>query len=94
MKYTVHLSSKQTVVIDQEDFDKFMGNAERGSLLKLKQAIINPSFVVAIVPMKENPQKQIEGYVDEATGKFIVTREEDLINDLADEFSTTRLQIE
>ena len=56
------------------------------NFLFLKKAIINPSFVVAIVPT-DSTQKKVDGYIDEKTGKYIITNEEEVSEDLTDEFS-------
>jgi hypothetical protein len=88
MKYTLFLSVKvdPAITIDEEDFQKFTKVAPTGNLVKLKQAIVNPSFVVAIVPFKEKPEKKIGGYVDEERQVFVVTREEETIPELEDGF--------
>lgn len=86
-KYTIHLSNKQVVLIDEDDFKKFSEVAPTGNLVKLKQAIVNPSFVMAIIPVKETTQKKVEGYVSEETGNFVITKEEEAIPELADEFN-------
>ncbi len=85
-KYTIHLSSRQTVEIDEDDFHKLTSSGERGSLLKLKQAIINPSFIIAIVPLKEGSQKKIKGHVDPITGDYVIDEEHEVIEPLQDEF--------
>lgn len=91
--YTLHLSSKQTIILDEADFQKFAEHGEKGTLIRLKQAIVNPSFVVAIVPLKIEPQKKITGHIDEASGAFVVDTEQVEVPQLTDEFSE-RLQIE
>lgn len=85
--FTLHLSSKQTVVIDEDDFKKFAEVAPTGNLIRLKQAVVNPAFVVAIVPTKEEPQKRLEGHIDENTGAFVVTGEKYIVPEIRDEFS-------
>ena len=91
--YTLHLSTKQSFVIDQDDFDKFSREATSGNLLKLKGGIINPSFVVCILPRKEKdePQKEIQGYVDPERGVFVKTGEVTLESPVVDEFGTKEL---
>jgi len=72
--YKVYLSvSKVDIELDQEDFEKLSQNIQSGNLIKVKQAIINPSFVVAIVPFEKEAPKKVTGYVKD--GKFIVTEE-------------------
>lgn len=46
------LSTKVEVMIDEEDLAKFEQYSGSGALIKLKEAIVNPSFVVAIVKDK------------------------------------------
>lgn len=73
MKYTLHLSTKQTILLDQDDFEKFLEKGEKGTLIRLKQAIINPSFVVSVIPFQDSQEKQYEGHIDEETGMYIIT---------------------
>lgn len=87
-KYTLHLSNKVVFEVDEADFEKFKENAPSGNFITLKQGMINPSFVVAIIPVKEAPQKKVDGYIDEKTGAFVVTGEREVIPELRDAFST------
>jgi len=86
--YTLHLSSKQTIILDEDDFQKFSQLGEKGTLIRLKQAIINPSFVVAIVPLKVELQKKVEGHIDETSGKYVIDSEEESIPEIEDKFSS------
>lgn len=88
--FTMYLSSKQNLVIDENDFKKFEQVAPSGALVKLKGGIVNPSFVVCILPRKEKdePVKEIQGYVDEQRGVFVKTGEIALESPVKDEFGT------
>lgn len=86
MKYTLHLSTKQTILLDQDDFEKFLEKGEKGTLIRLKQAIINPSFVVSVIPFQDSQEKQYEGHIDEETGKYVITGER-RVTSLHDAFS-------
>jgi hypothetical protein len=85
--YKIILSSKNEVLIDEEDYNKFLQVSGTGNFVKVKQAVINPSFVIAILPVKEKIEtsKSIKGYVDPERNVFVVTEESDLPA-LKDEF--------
>lgn len=89
--YNMYLSSKQSLVIDQADFEKFF-NSE-GKMVMLKGGIVNPSFVVCILPRKEKdePKKEVEGYLDEKRNVFVVTKEITLESPVKDEFDTKKI---
>jgi hypothetical protein len=91
--FTIYLSSKQNLVIDETDFKKFEQVAPSGALVKLKGGIVNPSFVVCILPRKEKdePQKEIQGYLDEERGVFVKTGEITLDSPIKDEFGTKEI---
>lgn len=82
--YKVILSHhKQDIVLDDADYQKLLTALDTGSFVRLKKAIINPSFIVAIIPIPqkdaldtENPPRKVEGYVDEERGVFVVTKDE------------------
>lgn len=48
--YTVQLSNKQEVKITSDELELIAQGVQSGSIIKLRRAIINPSFIVAIVP--------------------------------------------
>lgn len=75
MIYLLELSTKTKIKIDSDDYEKFL-NADSSRFVKLKQGIVNPSFVVSITATEEKLEKKVEGYIDEDTGKYVVTREE------------------
>ena len=72
MMYKIILNNKNEIIIDDEDYKKFEQNIT-STFVRLKQAVINPSYVIAIIPHNEKKTDEVDGYVDEATGKFIVT---------------------
>lgn len=84
MKYfKISMSTKDKIIIDEQDFLKLEGSMGTGNLIKLKKGIVNPSFIVSIYPISpkealdnESQNRKIEGYIDEKTGKYITTREE------------------
>lgn len=92
--YKVILSNKTDVTIDQQDFDKLLAGLNSGSFVKLKNAIINPSFVSHVMPIDqnealatENAQEKIEGYLDEERGVYVVTKEtRPVVTELTDKF--------
>jgi hypothetical protein len=86
MTYTIFLSNKNEIVIDDEDYKKFTENVKSGNLIKLKRAIINPSFVVSIIPDSIKSQRRIEGHIDQLTGNYVIDREGYEPLKLADEF--------
>lgn len=69
--YKIILSSRNEVIIDDEDFEKLKAGMNTGSFVKLKKAIVNPSFVQVVVPIDQKeaveseiqPEK-IEGFID------------------------------
>ena len=86
MIYKLQLSNKGEFEIDEEDYQNVLKSVGSGNLAKIKQAIINPSFIVAIIPQRETKEKKIEGYFDEEKRKFIVTSEELVEKSVVDNF--------
>lgn len=68
--YTAHLSNKQQVKMDQEDFDKVFREMGRATFIKVKEAIINPSFLVTITVQEVDIQAEPTGYFDEEARIF------------------------
>lgn len=91
--YNVILSNKTSVKIDEVDFQKLQSGIGSGNLIRFKQAIINPSFIVAILPIFEKEKTQIEGYEDKERGVFVVTveKKEEILEDLFNLTETKRL---
>lgn len=87
MNYIIQLSNKTEIEIDEADFDKLKKQSGTGNLIQLKRGIINPSFVVAIIPSSaKSLKREIEGYIDGRTGHYIVTKDEREPYKLIDEF--------
>ena len=88
------MSSKDKIIVDEDDFKKLEQNLGTGNLIRLKKGIVNPSFIVSIYPItqqealsEEYADKKIEGYVDEETGKYIITKQTEIVpTTLKDEF--------
>ena len=88
MIYELTFSNRKKLLIDQEDYDKLFSSETR--FVKLKQGIVNPSYVLSIIPQDiPETEKQVNGYVDENTGLFVVT-EEKHVPRIEDEFNRTK----
>jgi len=87
--YEIVLSTKDRIAIDQTDLDKVKANAKTGNFIVLKQGVVNPSFIVAIIPKTPEKSKDVieDGYVDEERGVFVPTKVAADQPPLADEFS-------
>lgn len=90
MNYIIQLSNKTEIEIDQADFEKFTANSASGNLIKLKRGIINPSFVVAIIPSAVKAKRKVEGFIDERTGNYVVTKDSLEPYQLTDEFNNVK----
>ena len=58
MKYTVVLSNKVTMVLDQEDKDKLVANIS-APFVQTKEGVINPAYIVAIKEDKEASREEM-----------------------------------
>lgn len=52
MIYMINMSKGKDIKIDEEDLQKLKDNI-KAPLIQLKQGIINPSFMISIVPTEE-----------------------------------------
>jgi len=94
--YEITLSSKDRITIDEDDYQKFIETGDKSRLIQLKKAVINPSFIVTIIPISqaealvsETPLGNFKGHIDEKTRKFITTEDTQLIpTKLKDEFQS------
>ena len=95
MKYfKIIMSNKDFVVIDENDFKKLESGMNAGSFVQLKKGIVNPSFIVAVLPMaqkdaleSETSGRKTEGYIDEKSGNYVITKDEKPVSvELKDEF--------
>lgn len=80
--YKLYLSKGEPLILDEDDLTKFRQNVGGKSFIQVKSGIVNPSFVVAIYPMEEREvaelvpsTSKVQGYIDEETGKYVVTKE-------------------
>src|SRR3990167_2326326 len=95
--YRISMSSKDKIVVDEDDFAKLEQNLGTGNLIRLKKGIVNPSFIVSIYPItqqealaEEYTEKKIEGHIDEKTGKYTIDKQTEIIQTtLKDEFQET-----
>jgi hypothetical protein len=88
--YKIILSSKHEVVVDEDDYGKIEQGIASGSLIKTKTALINPSFLVAVIPEEVKPKVIEEGkmVMDENGHKvFKVTGQKEVYPILPDMFS-------
>jgi hypothetical protein len=93
--YKVYMSNKTDVVLDENDYQKLLAALNSGSFVKLRKAIINPSFIMMIQPIPpkdalelEARPRKIEGYIDEESGVYVVIKDEHpVVTELRDEFS-------
>lgn len=91
--YIIQLSNKTDVEIDQDDFDKFATNSSSGNFIKLKRGLVNPSFVVSIIPIIKEDTKITKGHIDHEKGVYILDKEETIPYHLADGFTQRDKQL-
>lgn len=84
--YIVQLSNKTEVEIDEEDFENVKKGIGQGGLVKVKKAILNPSFIVAVLPIIKEPAKITKGHMDLERGVYVIDSEEIKPYKLADGF--------
>ena len=80
--YKAMLSNKESIYLDEQDFEKLMAGMTSGSFVKLKKAIVNPSFVITLLPVspKEALSSEpngdgVEGYLDEERRVYVITKD-------------------
>ena len=86
--YEINMSKGVNIKIDSEDLQKIQDNL-KAPLIRVKQAIINPSFMVSIVPIEEKEfsvKKKI--VVENGVAKMIG---EEKIRTLEDKMNTSKL---
>ena len=71
MIYEIIMSKGQTIKIDEEDLQKIQENI-KAPLVKVKQGIINPSFMVSIIPTNEADTK-IKNIIEVKDGRARIT---------------------
>jgi hypothetical protein len=93
--YKASLSNKESFILDEQDYNKLVAGMNSGSFVKLKQAIINPSFLVMILPVSQEvamkdvlPERDVDGYIDEDAGVYKITKDiTPAVAQLVDKFS-------
>lgn len=85
--YIVQLSNRTEVEIDEEDFENVKQGIGQGGLVKVKKAILNPSFIVSVLPIIKEPTKVTKGHMDYEKGVYVVDSEETVSYRLADGFT-------
>lgn len=83
--YEVIMSKGEKIKIDEEDLVKIKENLS-ANLIRVKQGIINPSFMVMIVPTNEADVKAIPQWDTEGPTAKVTGFEE--VKVLADKMST------
>jgi len=58
--FKVVLSTKHEIPLDPSEVSAVMRSIEKGAVIRVKQGIINPSYLVAIVEDKERAQSWFE----------------------------------
>ena len=71
MIYQIEMSRGPSIKIDEEDLAKIKANIGE-SLISVKQGIINPSFMISIIPTDEEDTK-IEKKVEIVNGRPTMT---------------------
>jgi len=89
--YQINLSSSKPIICDEDDFKKFVELSSRGVLIKLKGGVVNPSFVVSIIPVGTKTEKITQGYVDQLSGNYIITNVEEVPVLVEDAFENKQL---
>jgi hypothetical protein len=70
------MSKGENIKIDQEDLDKIEANI-KAPLVRVKQAIINPSFMVSIIPTNE-PDTKTKPIIDNTREYAVITGEREV----------------
>jgi hypothetical protein len=87
MIYEIHMSKGDNIKIDEEDLQKVKDNIS-APLIQVKQAILNPSFMVSITPTKEK-EFYLKDVVEVSSGIAKIVGQEK-IKLLSDEMSMTK----
>ena len=77
MIYKLQLSNKESIQIDQEEYNKVKENIS-ANFIELKRGIINPSFVVSIIPDYEATaqENKYKVDIDKLTAPISITKEQ------------------
>jgi hypothetical protein len=91
MIYTVEMSKGPSIRIDEDDLVKIKANINE-SLIAVKQGIINPSFMISIIPTNE-PDTKIKQIYEHRENRVVVTgsKEVKVLADIMNINNTKRL---
>lgn len=88
MIYLIQMSKGENIKIDEQDLKHLQENLS-APLIRIKQAIINPSFMISIIPTEENEFLTKPKIVEENGILKIIGEEK--INTLTDKMSMNKL---
>lgn len=88
MIYLIQMSKGENIKIDEQDLKHLQENLS-APLIRIKQAIINPSFMISIIPTEENEFLTKPKIVEENGIAKIIGEEK--INTLTDKMSMNKL---
>ena len=88
MIYEIQMSKGPSIKIDEEDLVKIKANIGE-SLIQIKQGIINPSFMIAIIPTDEE-ETRVKKFIEIHEGRAVVTATE-TIKKLVDKMTIKNL---
>jgi len=71
MIYKIVMSKGDEIKIDEDDLVKIKANIGE-SLIQIKQAIINPSFMIAIIPTDEQ-ENRVKDLIEIRDGRAVLT---------------------
>jgi len=89
MIYTVEMSKGPNIKIDEQDLTHLQANIEK-SLIRVKQGIINPSFMVSIIPTNEK-DVEIKNKIEMKDGRPVIVGTEE-VRILADKMNIRNLK--
>lgn len=67
MRFKIILSnSKETIVIREDELDKVMKGINKGGVVVCREGVLNPAYLVAIIPDFERMNAVKEGYQEDS----------------------------
>jgi len=88
MIYEIQMSKGPSIKIDEDDLVKIKENIGE-SLIQIKQGIINPSFMIAIIPTDEE-ETRVKKLIEIHEGRAVITATE-TIKKLVDKMTIKNL---
>ena len=88
MIYEIQMSRGPSIKIDEDDLVKIKKNIGE-SLIQIKQGIINPSFMIAIIPTDEE-ETRVKNLIEIHEGRAVITGTE-TIKKLVDKMTIKKL---